>query len=553
MKNKTKFKESFINKSRQSIDSIRKLKMTRLIDRWNFRTILAIIVIRILQVLKLIGFKAEENSWRKLTGTLMLTEQSKFILASFRIKYFLENNLPDDAEVAKKILIIRLMGFLRENPDCHWTIEWGYFRAKRKQLFFTDIVEAQFSQEGVLLKLIPCFDDMRQTFNLVKQESIDKAISKLVSVFNETGIKDLRSHRRSKYLHKRLMSWLKKTQGLSHEGKQELRHFIYRIINGTFIQFEILPNSDDSRFDRVRLATPILKYRRHPGFGLLNIICRFTPDLSEADLWMQYHHVPVDGMPMQDMLTKLKQEWGAVGLIKYPCLSSAAARPEIFYFGNKIFRARIFVSFEKIIKLRKYLNEHYFAAMGGSVTFMSLIIWGLSHDDYFKNQKFLIPAVSMNPDFPDENNISLMFIRPCRYFDANNPLKGFLKYQHEFNMRAFSTKMGQSESDEILKLLAMLHPWFFKLCNTLMPKIMGEVSGGAGITMLRDSEMFISPLTSLQLCGFIALGNMRMPTEDGKTAGAISICGSRKQVRKYIQALYDLTDNYYNYLGIKEN
>ena len=109
--------------------------------------------------------------------------------------------------------------------------------------------------------------------------------------------------------------WIMFQYNLSRTGQQELRLFVNRIMNGTFIQFDIL-TEEPEEFLHERLATPNTQYRRHPGFGLLNIFCRFTPNLAEADLWFQYHHVPVDGMPMQEMLEELKREWGSCGQMK---------------------------------------------------------------------------------------------------------------------------------------------------------------------------------------------------------------------------------------------
>ena len=123
----------------------------------------------------------------------------------------------------------------------------------------------------------------------------------------------LEDHRRPWIIEKRLRRWCRKYK-LSYSGRQELRWLIDRIMNSTIIQFEILTDNQD-KLTRSRLATPKLNKRKHPGTGLMNIVCRFTHDYKESDLWFQHHHVPVDGMPMQEMLEKLKAEWGQVAPI----------------------------------------------------------------------------------------------------------------------------------------------------------------------------------------------------------------------------------------------
>ncbi len=529
-----------------------KLHMRRLIDHWSIGTFFLMIFIKMLQLLKRIGFSAEENGWRKATGVFLRNEHSKFILAAFRVTYAADRQIPQHKADATAIVIERLADYLSRNPDCHWALDWGFFVTTRKKLLFTDIIEAEFGKDGVLRKLSMHLDKKCSKFSVIDHDIMTAALAQMVDIYQ--SLDSVNDSKRAWVVYKKMRSWIRSVNGLSHSGRQELRHFVERVLNGTVIQFETLPDAQEGDlFTRSRLATPNLKMRRHPGFGLLNIVCRFTRDLAEADLWIQYHHVPVDGMPMQEMLEQLKNEWGSAGQLKYPALNSDAAKPEIFYFGHRIFRARIFADFTRVIKLRKHLNERYYAEMGGPASISSMIIWGLAQQEYFRDRKFLFPVdTALMEDIPvDQRNISLMVIRPNKYRSERNLLHGFLHYQREFNQRMFATRLGKSESYELLELYAMIHPVFYYIAKYLMPNAMNEILGTAGVTILKDAEMFVSPLTDLQINGFIALGNLMMPTEDGKHAGAVSICGSRALVREYIKAIYNLTENYPEFLHIE--
>jgi hypothetical protein len=114
----------------------------------------------------------------------------------------------------------------------------------------------------------------------------------------------------------------------------------------------------------------------------------------------------------------------------------------------------------------------------------------------------------------------------------------------------FSTRIGKSESSELLELYAMVHPLFYHIMRVLFKKSLNEILGTAGVTILKDAEMFVSPLTDIQLNGFIALGNLMMPTEDGKFSGAVSICGSKEQVKHYIRAIYNMVDNFPEFINV---
>ena len=78
----------------RSMDQLRqlrdvyKLRMTRLVDRWSFGTIFLLGFIKVLQLLKKLGMRAEENGWRKATGIFLRSEYSKFVLSCFRLNYY---------------------------------------------------------------------------------------------------------------------------------------------------------------------------------------------------------------------------------------------------------------------------------------------------------------------------------------------------------------------------------------------------------------------------------------------------------------------------------
>lgn len=523
-----------------------KLKMTRLIDHWSFGTVFLMGVVKLLQLLKKIGFRAEENGWRKASGIFLRKEHTKFILAAFRLNYF-HKDISSELETAKAVLISRLADFLRKNPACHWTSEAGLLMHRRKQVFFTDITEAEFTEDGRILKLVPYFDATRPAFAMLSEDLKEKALKQIIFCCNKTcGLPD---PKRNRNIHKSLSWWVLRQYNLSRARQHELRLYINRILNGTFIQFSILTD-DPQAFMKERFATPNTRYRGHPGFGLLNVFCRFTGDLAEADLWFQYHHVPVDGMPMQEILADLKKEWGSCGKVVYPALSSPAAERELYEFNRNVCRARIYVCFDEFLKLRKKINEKYYSRMGGPATVASMLIWGIAQHEDLGKRKFVFPVdTSLLVDYPMERTLSLVIIRPGKFFTPEKPLQGFIAYQREFNRHLFATRLGKSETYELLELYALIHPFFYYCTSKIMPKSLGEFIGTAGLTVLRDAEMFISPMTDVHFNGFIAIGNMKVPTEDSGNSSAVSFCGTKERVLQYIDAMQNLCKNCENLLA----
>lgn len=536
--------EKSFRKSSEEKYEAPKIKMSRLVDSWHIGVLFFMLFIKFMQLLKFFGIKARENGWRKACSIFLRKEHSKFVLASFRLKYFdREKKLISNNSEARQQIIDKLADFLHKTPASQWAFTWKFWRTYRIQLNVTDIMEAEFDSKGKLAKIIPHFDRNRPDFLYANNRLIQKALSKLVDFYN----RDNKNYNLSKSwkIFKKMKKWVRSENEISFTGRQELKRIISRIMNSTFVIFEYMKSSKGELLEQ-RLKIPRFNRYRHPGFGLLNIVCRLNEDLSEADLWTQFHHVPVDGLPMQEELKKLKNEWGAAGPVKYPSLKSQSSSMDIFCSSKNVFRGRIFLNFEQFIKIRKYLNRNYFAEMEGKVTFLSMIAWGIARHSYFKKCKFLIPFDTSESSIysKDEHSLSLIFIKPCKYYDENKKLNGFLDYAREFNKKLFSTKLAKSESYELLELYSMVHPLFFYIARYLMPRVTAEVVGTAGITMLKDAEMFVSPLTDLQQKGFVALGNLTVPTVDGETAGAATMCGSKKQVREYMKALSEMTSNF---------
>lgn len=505
---------------------------------------------KIIQLLRKMGLKASENGWRKASGIFLKKEHSKFILGSFNLKYYREGQqIPFALEAAKSLFISRLGEFLRKKSNLHWAIEPKFFSLKRKKSNFTDIVESKFSIDGRLEFLHPHFDPTRDGFSNLSKDDIQMFFDEFILSYNKLVVN--KSSNISKKFSRHLQTWCIKNKKLSFNGKFDMWQLIERILTAAFITFEMLPEENDPTFMRKKFSTPNIKIYRHPGWGLLNIIVRFTQDFRNSDLWVQYHHVPVDGMPMQELLEELKKRWGATQELIYPALNSSDAAPEIFYSGGRIFRARMFVDFTKFLRFRKLINDKYHNQMSGPATIASMITWGIAQHEFFANAKILFPVdIEKGVKFASERELSLLFIRPASYFNKDNPLDGFIKYQREFNKRLARTRMGSSESYEMLELYSMVHPIFYYLAKYFIPNALSEYVGTVGLSIMRNAEMFLAPLSDLQRNGFLAMGNMTVPTVDGKSSGAVSICGSRQEVRAYIEAMNNLSQNFDKFIDI---
>ncbi len=503
-------------------------RMSRLFDYWNAGTVLLILVLKILQFFRKLGIKVERQSWRKVTGVFLQREYSKFVIGAFRLR----NPETESPEKARESLRRRLQAFLISRPELHLTEEIRTFASYYKAQPLCDVMTAELDPDGNLLSITPLFDPRLP----VPEKYVAQTLRAVIEAYNATreGSDLNRSRRMTSVLRKTLL----KRARFRPLRRTALLGLSERILSGTFLFFDGMLPPEPLRATELRFLTPDLKRYHHPGWGLCGIICRFSADLAEADLWWQFNHVMVDGAPMQDVLTKLKQEWGTVGHIVFPPLNGLISPPEIMDCGNGVFRARFFADFTPLMRLRNSLNRMCLNEMNGKASFAALIMWGLSRHPYFSKRKMLLPVDFHNQD--GNRQLGLLIMRPALFDQSRTPLASYCRFQTEMNRKLEETRNGYAESSEFLALCSMLHPVFYLLTQKLAPKALEEIVGTMGISIIADAEVFVSPLTDFQIDGFMSLGSALIPTLNGRRAGSVCICGTRDQISLYYEAVRKL-------------
>ena len=508
----------------------KKTRLSKLFDFWSVQNVIIISILKILQFFRNLGAKAESAGWRKVTGIFVRNEYSKFILTAFRLKY--AETPPETEDQAKDILIPKLQEFIRNKQPLNWAVSVGYLSFSRKRINVCDIMETETDSHGNILRIKPHFDKQYPVTHFLTPQ-INFIIRHIIVVYNTMRYEPAET--RTKKIERALKVWISAHSGYDIRVRVQLNRLIERIMSSVFLFCEIRPGKADGN-SYARFHIPDLRKTRHPGWGMLCIAARFSGDLSEVDLWWQFSHVTADGAPMQEIMNELKSEWGTVGTLTYPPQHHTISVPDIVYCGDKIFRAKTFVDFSALGKIRKMLNEKWEKEMNGKATLAGIFLWGISAHPFLKNKKFLVPVDMGVRD--DERELGLLVIRPGKFRkDGDSELQGFLKFHKEFSKKMNDIRDGHGESDEFLQLCTMLHPIFYHVAKFLAPSSLQEILGTVGFSMIRDAEMFVSPFTDFQVNGFLTLGNISVPTQNGQKAGALCICGDKKRIRSHLEAL----------------
>jgi pimeloyl-ACP methyl ester carboxylesterase len=516
------------------------LKKRRLFGRCRAAISRSFSFARILEGLRHLRLLPKEDGWRKVTQAYLRREHAKFVLAAFRLDFLSDVSFQGgrDFSLSQKHIQERLGLFFKRHPLVYGHLQWGKFSTRAKKKDLQDIVCADFNDNGTLKRIQPHLDQSGGRFECIHKEVAKQLDELMVDVYNQLlSVSDDRRPRRFKRELK------KQVLGLEGRSKQEIKEslsYLKRISNSIFIHFEILP-AEERRLALNRFKAPDFLLRKHPGLGTMNIYCRLTADLSEADLWFQISHVAMDGVPTQDILNALKAEWKTCGDLVFP---STAQRLEAVApvqcttenGKNALYYADQLIDFRPLLKERDALNKLYAGQLQEPITVISMLGWGLAHQPVFSRRKFLFP-VDLPSTRPGERTLGFVNIRPARYINDPNCQNPFLAYQREFHRKLLRARARSSGIYKLFEMSSILPPIVYWFVQKFMKRLYAIATGSVVITMIKDADYFITPFSDMMLDGFIAFGNYSIPTEDKKVVGLVSAKSTQGQVAQYLKAV----------------
>ncbi len=530
---------------------MRRLKMAKFTDKLNFGTFSFFLIIKFLQFLQKVGIAPNEDGWRRVTQSYLRTEHSKFVLAAFRLDFWSDLKTKDENTIvsAQRHLIERLARFFKDYPIAYHQLRWSRFSAKTRIKKSVDIVHADFDKNGNL-------ESMELYLNLSEHSAVNNIPSELkialirgiIENYNKTRNCD--DKKRPLILKKKLDKWfLRQSRLIPSETKEQAEHFIERILSATFITFETLPPKVSAK-DYGRFRMPCFIKYKHPGFGILNIVCRFTADLSEADLWVQFSHISIDGVPAQEILNAIKRHWGRCGDIKFPPPDyKDGIVPDLCSTKNGkdgIYHVYQFVDFRHFLRFRRELNKRYAHQAKANITAAALLIWKLAQFREFEDIKFSMP-VDLRATDRWERTLGFVFIRPSTYFDKDKPDRGFFRFQREFNRQLMATRKRKSESYKLLESYTLTPPLMYSTTSKLIPATVKEFIGTVGITIIKKADFFIAPYSDIHSDGFIAFSNFSIPSDDGEKVCVVSIKGPQEKITSYARIINDVMNKAIKY------
>lgn len=432
-------------------------------------------------------------------------EASKFVLSALSL------NRPADLPGA-------LQHFLRGHPELRWTLAPSRHTVRPRPNQHADVVTATFAADGSLQSLTPLLDGDHDE-RLVAPVSRD-----LVRAYNRSRHEDDTV--------RPAQVWYEWTVAVEHHAPWSAashRHadaLARRILSATWLSFD---ESAD------RFATPDFYRRKHGGLGCANVVARNQPDGS-IDLWFQFHHATIDGCPAQEAVSKLAATWGRSKDVAFPSGRTFNSIRCGQAHGRSMERVQDFIDFTPLLDLRKRLVTKLDTAVTGRAHLSAVLIWALAQQPEFAGRRFSV-AVDVPADAGNARTFTFLPIRPADFFDgpAGPRLSAYVR---EFNRLLTLTRRRQSPAHRAFGRMGLLPAPLRHELMAANPQVAADTFGTVGVTLLRDAEIFLAPMADHGFDdGFLAIGNMNLPTADGRRVGSATFAAPAGRVAIYPVAL----------------
>jgi len=262
---------------------------------------------------------------------------------------------------------------------------------------------------------------------------------------------------------------------------------------------------------------------------LLNIVCRVGLD-GQVDLWMRVNHAGADGVPMQEMLSRLEASWGAWQgspvLYPSPQAFSTIPSPRPLPGRPDLCEVQGFVDFAPLLAWRKHAN----ASLSEPMTLSAALLWCLarhaSFADLFCGTTVEVAASNRLP-----RGVGVVVVRPTDYL--NRP-GGLARYVTDFNRAMELTRRRVSSACKTLDAAALLPARFVKTLLLHALEHSPGAFGTLGLTMLKDARVFGAPLAQAgHTRGFIAVGSVSLASDGDAKVGCVTVKGPCAVVREY--------------------
>ncbi len=466
------------------------------------------------------------EGWRRTVGVLLRSESTRFALSAFGVR------VPAIGGAGPAIdtrIADALVSHLASEPDAHFSLTWEPWVTVRRRTGWVDVVVLRFSAAGDLAEIEPHLSPAHP-------ETLDRALrddahQRIIDAYNRT--RQLPEVRRPAAL----LEAVSATLPSAATGA-----YVRRLLAACCLSTETLEASTPEQ----RFSPPQFSARRSLGFGYLSVVARPDRHGHAADLWFSAHHVGLDGVPLQELISRLERAWGLAEPVAFPSAGTGApfVEPRVCSAPGErpVDHLITFADFSPIMALRKDLNARYGVSIGGEVTFGALLAWLLNREPEFAGVR-VASTVDVAASGGYDRDVDVVPLRPADFVSGDDPWGGFVEYAREFNRLLAASRARTSPLRAGMQTAGLLPAWAHAQAVRANPAALDTTFGTLCITIVRDAKVFVAPMTDLGLGhGFFAIGSADLLTAGGRRVASVSIKGDAGTVAHYPAILQRVID-----------
>jgi hypothetical protein len=189
-----------------------------------------------------------------------------------------------------------------------------------------------------------------------------------------------------------------------------------------------------------------------------------------------------------------------------------------------------FVNFTPLLAWREAMNRRYHERIGGIAPAVCVLLWQLARQPEFAGRKFST-AVDVPAAPPLARAVAMVGIRPADYHAKP---EGFVDFVRDYLQLLERARARSTEGWRLTRQLALLPPWLATKALAIDSERGRRIFGTVGVSMLKEARVFSAPMEDAGWYeGFLAVGNLSLPSRGGGTVAAITARGSAETVRRY--------------------
>jgi hypothetical protein len=459
------------------------------------------------------------EGWRRTLGILLRSEPTRFALSAFGLRVPGPPSANADVEAVECGAADALRAFLATQRDAHFGLEWHDAVTIRRRIESVDVARLRFSGAGDLERLTAHLTDAAQDGPAAPlRHQVHQAI---VAAYNRT--RHLPEVHRPSALLRAVESAC--STSADRAVVRNMLTYARRLLSACCLSFETIDMSDSTQ----RFRPPDFRARRNLAFGFLSVVIRLASDQRAADVWMSAHHVGLDGVPLQELVSELERAWGTTEPVVFPAADDDRpfmdARVCSVPGERDVHEMLAFVDFSPVFALREVLNERYAGAAGGPITFGALLAWLLSREPEFAGVR-IASTVDVAASAGYDRDVDVVPLRPADFAKGEGPWDGFADFSREFNRLIAESRARTSPLRRQMQTAGLLPASVHSQMVRSDPAALDETFGSLCVTIIRDAKVFVAPMTDLGLGhGFFGIGNTGLAGADGRRVTAVSIKG----------------------------